>query len=420
MDNRMFPEELLNGSVEDKWKFFWNYPLNHPNLNLIFNSVMTQIEMSLYNDSLILVYGPTRVGKSFLAEQIFQAINSKYKNEMEENKGIIPAIVVEAASPEKGHFDWQGFYISALEELEDILIDHKEVPDMPKVPKGFNRKAREHRKTSVLNLALISALKNRQTKVLIIDEAHHIAKRLKGEKLKDQMDVIKTLANKTKIPIVLLGTYELQIFKDQSGQLASRGMHNHFTRYKYNNERDRTNFVLCLYIFQQLLPLKKEPSLEEHYKFFYSRTLGCVGQLKLLFSRTLRGKLEENPNLETLVLSDFEKYALTIDQCDKVRGEIEQGENQEVIEISEETLFRRLGMIEDDENIESQTNDDNYVGTSVEETENSEKSGQAKKNENKSKENNTKTKKGKPFQRNPMRDSIEMPEEFEGMKKVVD
>ncbi|WP_299095587.1 TniB family NTP-binding protein [uncultured Metabacillus sp.] len=425
MEDRLFPEELLKGTVEEKWEFFQAYPLDHPLFNTAFNNIMTQIEVSRGNDSVILVYGPTRVGKSFLAEKLFQAIENKYKKEKEQNKGVIPVVEVEAASPEKGQFDWQAFYISALEKLEDVLIDHKAVPELPK---GGYKKAREYRKTAVLNLALINALKSRQTKVLIIDEAHHMAKRLRGDTLKDQMDVIKTLANKTKIPIVMLGTYDLQLFKDQSGQLASRGMHNHLTRYNYEIEVERMNFIRCLYSFQQLLPLKEEPSLVEHYKYFYSRTLGCIGQLKLLFSRTLRGKLMENPHLETLEVRDFEKYALTLDQCEKVLEEIVQGEKLEAVKMSEHSLFRKLGMLEDEneeqkedneeqkEDNEEQKEDNEATKSKDGDYKNIEKTVEEGRDNKSGKENST----GKPFRRNPKRDSVETPVGFDGLKRAID
>ncbi|MED4696655.1 TniB family NTP-binding protein [Peribacillus frigoritolerans] len=410
MENRKFPEELLFGKAEERWNFFWNYPLDHPKFTDAFNKLMRQIDVSQNNDSVILLYGPTRVGKSFLAEQIFKAVNDKYHKEMQEDKGLIPAILVEASPPEKRHFDWQGFYITALEKLEDILIEHKVIPEMPK---GGYKKAREYRKTSTLNMALISAIINRKTKVLIIDEAHHMAKRLTTENLQNQMDVLKTLANKTKIPIVLLGTYELQNFKDQSGQLASRGMNNHFTRYRYDNEEERMKFILCLLSFQQLLPLKIEPSLVEHYKFFYSRTLGCVGQLKNLFYLSFRGKLQENPNIETMELSDFEEYALTLDQCEKIREEIVTGEKDEKSSMSEQSLFRNLGISEDEvDELESKGIKDmeNIIEKKTRE-------------EEPTKEVNRKTKnkqKGKPFQRNPKRDSIDTPEGFDSLKRAID
>jgi hypothetical protein len=411
MIDRKFPEEILYDTAEEKWNFFWNYPLNHPKFNDTFKKLMTQIEVSQNNDSVILVYGPTRVGKSFLAEQIFNAINSKYHKETQENKGIIPAILVEAASPEKREFDWQGFYITALEKLEDILIENKVIPEMPN---GGNSKARANRRTASLNLALTNGINNRKIKVLIIDEAHHMAKRLSGENLKNQMDVLKTLANKTKIPIVLLGTYELQNFKDQSGQLASRGMNYHLSRYRYENEEEKMIFIRCLLSFQQLLPLKKEPSLIEHYKFFYSRTLGCIGQLKNLFYRTLRARLEENPNLETLELKDFEEYALTLDQCEKIREEIVKGENLEKSNISEETLFRNLGIIKDEEyEMEREINEDEEKVIEKEKEKTVEK-------KEKSKKKNKSNKEKKPFQRNPKRDSTDLPEEFNDLKRAID
>lgn len=409
MFDRMFPEELLKGKVEEKWNFFWNYPLDHPEFNITFKNIISQIGVSQGIGSVILVYGPTRVGKSFLAEKLYEVMDNKYKQEKEQNKGLIPVIKIEALAPEKGQFDWQTFYISALEQLQDVLIEHKNTPEVPIVPKGVYKKHRENRKVSVLNISLKNALRNRQTKVMIIDEAHHMSKRLRGDTLQNQMDVLKGLSNVTQIPIVMLGTYELQIFKEQSGQLASREFHNHLSRYNYENEKERNNFLRCLYSFQKLLPLKFEPYLIDHYKFFYSRTLGCIGQLKMLLFITLKGKLIENPLLETLEIGDFEKYALTLNQCKKILEEIVQGETLEINNITEETLFTQLGLIEE--------NGQDYS------TEDTDKENSKGENQEKSiGENsiNKKNKNGKPFKRNPKRDSIKKPEGFDNLKRVID
>ncbi|NCT38551.1 AAA family ATPase [Bacillus sp. EB93] len=402
MGERNFPEELLYGTLEEKYNYFKEYPLSHPKFSESFRQLIKMINISEDDDSVIFVYGPTRVGKTFMSWRVLETIEQKYADEMETNKGLIPVIRVEATSPENGNFNWQDFYIMALQELREReeLIDHKIKPPNHK---GHRTKLiDESRKTEALNRALVSALKHRGTKVLLIDEAHHMSKRKRGIELQNQIDVLKSLSNKTGVPIVLFGTYELQLFKDKSDQLISRGMHNHLSRYRYEIEEERIHFVRCLLSLQELLPLKIEPNLVNHYEYFYTRTLGCVGQLKKLFNRTYRAKLEENPNIETLEFEDFQLFALDLDQCETIRAEIVKGENKEKQKITEEVLLKRLKMIDDEplneEESESeidQTNDKEEIDKPM------------------NKKKDIKSEKTKPFERNAKRDSTEVSKEFE-------
>ncbi|SMQ80265.1 TniB protein [Bacillus sp. OV166] len=425
MAERNFPEGLLNAPVDKRYNYFKEYPLSHPKFNQAFRDLMTMINISQQDDSVILVYGPTRVGKTFLSKRVLEAINKKYSEEMKIDRCLIPAVRVEAVSPESGNFDWQHFYISALQELSEELIDHKVDPLNQRNQKYINiRSVLESRKTGALNRALENALRYRKTKVLLIDEAHHMAKRKRGIQLSNQMDVLKSLANKTGVPIVLFGTYELQPFKDQSDQLISRGMHKHLSRYRYDIEEEKRNFVLCLLSFQKLLPLKKEPNLIEHYEYFYTRTLGCIGQLKNFFNRTFRSKLEENPNIETLVIEDFYRFAFTTDQINKLIEQIKIGENREKQEISEDVILRRLMIIEDNYIDEDGSEDQaiiidetkSNVGTEhinkdqIESKPTKEKELPDSKNGKASR--GSQSKKSKPFEQKPKRNSTDVPEEF--------
>ena len=62
--------------------------------------------------------------------------------------------------------------------------------------------------------AVERALAFRRPAAVLIDEAQHLAKMGSGRRLADQLDVIKSLANRTKTVHVLMGTYELLAFRN--------------------------------------------------------------------------------------------------------------------------------------------------------------------------------------------------------------
>lgn len=47
---------------------------------------------------------------------------------------------------------------------------------------------------------------------LIINEAHHMLRVASGKKVNSQPEVIKSLVNLGKTPVVLVGTYELTVY----------------------------------------------------------------------------------------------------------------------------------------------------------------------------------------------------------------
>src|SRR5207249_6305769 len=90
-----------------------------------------------------------------------------------------------------------------------------------------------------LSYAAEQALRYRRPPVVFVDEAQHIARIASGRRLSDQLDVIKSIANRTQTVHVLLGTYELLAFRNLSAQLSRRSVDVHFARYSADSPEDR-------------------------------------------------------------------------------------------------------------------------------------------------------------------------------------
>jgi hypothetical protein len=172
--------------------------------------------------------------------------------------------------------------------------------------------------------AVEQTLRFRRPAAVMIDEAQHLGKVASGRRLLDQLDVIKSIANRTSTVHVLFGTYDLLAFRNLSGQLSRRSVDVHFPRYRADDAEDRKIFVNIVHSFQNKLPLPEPPDLVKHWELLYERSFGCVGVLKQWLVKALAAALRRGDS--TISLRELEAHALSIPQCDKILSEITEGE----------------------------------------------------------------------------------------------
>lgn len=275
----------------------------------------------LYNansNSIILVYGPSGVGKFTLLAKVRQRIEKDYQEKMNDDCGFIPIVGIEAVPPDTGSFDWKDFYYRALVSLNEPLIDYK-------IDKQTNK---SYGTKAGLRRSLENALKYRKPLGMLIDEGQHLTKTVSGRNLVNQMEVLKSLASMSNTPIILFGTYDLLDYRNLSGQLSRRGNDIHLRRYNYKDEADVRSFISILKAFQSRMPVEIEPDLVSHWEYFYERSIGCIGILKDWITVTLKICLRNDPNLKTIKMADFEKYSFSIDQCITLAKEAFIGEQK--------------------------------------------------------------------------------------------
>ena len=320
-----FPKELLNQSSEDRLAYFEQHTIEHPKLKKVFNQLLDAIDKP-DKGSLLFVCGPTGVGKTTLIEKIIEKLVERSLKQLEIDRGRIPVLSVEAVAPESGNFNWKDFYTRSLIEMEEPLIDYK----IDYGEKGIRRNSEgeiiiESRVSSpILHRSLEKCLKYRRPDIFLIDEAHHFGIMSSGQKLKNQLECLKSLANMSSTNLGLLGTYDLLTFRNLGGQLSRRSIDIHFPRYNVNNKQDLIAFVTVLKTFQKHIPLSEEPDLLSNWEYFYERSLGCIGILKDWLTRTLRDVLDKQ--IETVELKHFKVRALSVSQCKQILTEIEEGE----------------------------------------------------------------------------------------------
>jgi energy-coupling factor transporter ATP-binding protein EcfA2 len=298
----------------------------HPRLRQAKEDLLDAIESSPPG-SLILVVGPTGVGKTTLRRKVEESLSERLMESMAMDPSRLPFISIEAVAPDNGNFQWRDYFHRVLMQMREPLLEYKLGSSRGETerdshgshvasPRGFTGYQ--------LQQSLENALRYRRPAAVFIDEAQHLARMASGRKLADQLDVIKSIASRSQTIHVLIGTYELLAFRNLSGQLSRRSVDLHFSRYCSENANDIEVFQNAVFTFQGQLPLSGGFDLVAAWDFLYERSLGCIGVLKDWLMRALIASLR-NEN-STLTLPTLEKTALSVSQCEKILSEAREGE----------------------------------------------------------------------------------------------
>lgn len=288
--------------------------------------VMTDLDTLIYpgsQDSILLVCGPTGVGKSTLAHHVVDAALKQSAEAMQADAGVIPAVYVEAPASGENDFSWKLFYQRILAQLEGDLEAPKAAygvdPESGRLvrPRGANGNS-----LAALRTAVERALKARGVQFLVIDEAAHIIRQTRRNRLEIQLDTLKSLANQCGTQMVLVGSYDLYQLVSLSGQLARRTHVLHFERYRQDRPEDVRAFTACVQKFQDTLPAVWGNQLVQHTAALHENTLGCIGTLSAVLTRAAK-LAQAKGEWSTSML---ERALLTEAQRNQILEEILDGE----------------------------------------------------------------------------------------------
>jgi energy-coupling factor transporter ATP-binding protein EcfA2 len=355
-----FPPELLTQSAQNRLDYFKSpdKTVMHRNLKLAYDQVRRAIREPA-GASIILVMGPSGVGKTTLLRLVEKNILEESLPQMELNPGWIPIVCVEAVAPGKDTFRWKDFYKRTLIAIDEPLIKEKISYGEDGIRRDSEGKliVKSRATEDSLRLAMEQALSHRRPYTLAVDEFQDIGKMASQKVLEAHMDCIKSAVNTTKIPWTGFGTYQLKEFLDLSPQLSRRTRIIHLPRYRLEDDLDIKEFKRVLKHLLCRMPLPETPLLvKKYWEYCYERSIGCIGTLKGWLVQALDLALEEKAT--TLSFSHLEQTAKLISECIQMAKDAIEGEERLTDSNDSQSQLRKLLNPKKQKLQEAQTNSD--------------------------------------------------------------
>src|SRR5436305_2994948 len=338
----LFPRELLEQSNEARRNYFRAYTGAHPTLARVDHVVWNAIHEPA-GARLILIAGPTGVGKTTLLDHLEQRLCEEALPSLAQNPGHLPVVKLLAAAPALRQFKWADFFTRALLAIREPLVDAKVNPQALVTSGGPAFTPRNRSDVATLQLSWEHAVHYRHPRAVFIDEAQHLGKIGGGSSLLGQLDFLKSLAILTNTIYVLAGTYELLTLDVLSAQLGRRTTVVHFPRYQATNKDDVRAFKTVLQAFQRHLPVEEMPDLVSRWQDCYACTAGCIGLLKEWLLKALTEALEKSA--KTISPETLAHHAPSLAFREQMMTEIEEGEKGfSYDETAEDELRKRMGL----------------------------------------------------------------------------
>jgi hypothetical protein len=385
-----FPRELLRQPWKERLDFFQESKIVHRKMKSVTAEIVSSI-VRRAGQGFIFVVGPTRIGKTTVLEYMVNQLIEESIDEMLGDPGCIPVAWMETSPYQRG-YDWKDHWIGCLEAIKEPLILQKTAHGSLDSESERNTRAfiRESKTVTILRRAFEGAARHRKLRVFCVDEAQHLTLVPYSKMYRAQLEIIKSVASHSKAMHVLFGTYDLLKLRNASGQLGSRAVTVHFSRYRSDRKTDLQEFAVTLLSLTALMPLKEMPDLRKDLDYCFETCLGCVGLLKVWLTDALGAALENDQ--KTLCRRDLEKHEPPLDVLDKISLEIVDGERMLEQHESKRSLIK-LRMLQGSKHTETEFKD--------------EFTNQPKDNPKDNAASPTsKSKKGKRIERKPVRDKV--------------
>jgi|GEM_PF-3652928 len=297
--------------------------ISHPRIA----EVIREIEAfeSLGANHILMVTGPTGVGKTTLAHTLLTRMLKRHQSAMQENKGHIPAILIEAKATSETDFNWKLFYSDILEQLEGGASSLPAIAYGvdPLTNRTFHPVGKSQNTAAGLRRKVELALRARGVRTLMIDEGGHFTN-VSNALMKRQTDALKSLSNCADCQIIMFGSYDILGVSRLSAQLARRIKEIHFSRYRTDSPDDAIAFARFIQRIENDCENYFDGLLKENAKLLQANTLGCVGTLMDVVRGFASRSQAQNEVSQTLL----ERSLLTQGQHVAILDEIRQGETR--------------------------------------------------------------------------------------------
>lgn len=319
-------EAALQLPVAMRLRWFYLRQIKHAKLLEVYRDLSELLEPT--NDVTILsLVGMTAIGKTTIAQQIVPRLIERY-GDVPENE--IPVIYVKVPANGDRATSWKALYQRIFTGAREILGNKRIVLD-----KETEKQLRytTNKRASLTNLreVLEPLLENRKVRVLILDEAAHLAR---FQDYAAIMDTLKSLSDIGNIKILLIGSYDIVELVSNYGQVTRRGEIVHYRRYAVASKpddgkactADQRQFQEVLAAFEAVWPSLNVPNLQALWHEWMHQCLGSVGLLKLSLLRL--AALQLHAKGERLNVAMLKKIFKTPKALRQLEREAAEGENE--------------------------------------------------------------------------------------------
>ncbi len=254
--------------------------------------------------SVIAMVGPPRAGKSTAGRA---AAKEVYPRAAEDT---VPYVIADCSRTDVGHISMRYLTLDLLGKLGHPFYGDGQ------------HSLRINLTETNARLQLRRAIEHRQTKLIIIDEAHHLLRVKSRSGREAALESLKCLGNETGALILLIGGYELLKECFCSAHLNGRLSILHLARYG-TNAADIQCFDRILASYDMLLPWAKGHSLLDMREFVYAGSLGSCG---LVGNWTLLALARMSATGASRLRMDHFKQARYEQQLEEICADIEFGE----------------------------------------------------------------------------------------------
>lgn len=330
-------------SIEEQKAHFRQAAITHRLLEQTDRAIMRAIQEPA-GFALVLVYGPTGVGKSKMLSVIADRMNSAASSEGNpltswfHQPGVpqVPLLLIEARPPDGSAFDRGYYYRHVLTLLgertyqQQVQIDIHADQAAPK-RRPLRGKAAQFNDLPELREAAEEAMRRHEVRVVVLDEAHHLlytGTRGATVTLQEQLEWLKSMGSTTGALHMLVGTYDLLHFGQLNEQLARCCLPVHFPRHQLQREADCLEFQAALLALLRKVPLPcdAERLISSYWLYFYECSIGCIGVLKDWLLRAVSTALDESQ--AALTLDWIQEHAPPVDSYRQMALDATQGEQK--------------------------------------------------------------------------------------------